>query len=87
MIYLTNDTMDQAVYFDLRKTEPRRRRGGIEHLFYGLLGNGVSEVTVTVKSRRDYTEVVFGGSELFSFVEERAIRRMLGDVVRDMTLH
>jgi hypothetical protein len=47
----------------------------------------VSEVTVTVKSRRDYTEVVFGGSELFSFVEERAIRRMLGDVVRDMTLH
>ena len=38
MIYLTNDTMDQAVYFDLRKTEPRRRRGGIEHLYYGLLG-------------------------------------------------
>ena len=86
MIYLTNDTMDQAVYFDLRKTEPRRRRGGIEHLFYGLLGNGVSEVPVTVKSRHDCTEVIFGGSGLFSFVEERAIRRMLGEALREIAL-
>ena len=86
MIYLTNDTMDQAVYFDLRKTEPRRRRGGTEHLFYGLLGNGVSEVPVTVKSRHDCTEVFFGGNELFSFVEERAIRRMLGEALREIAL-
>ena len=46
----------------------------------------MSEVPVTVKSRRDYTEVVFGGSELFSFVEERAIRRMLGEAVREISV-
>jgi hypothetical protein len=86
MIYLTNDEMDQAVYFDLRKTEPRRKSGGIEHLFYGLLGNGVSEVPVTVKSWRDCTEVSFGRGGLFSFVEENSIRRMLGAVARELAL-
>jgi hypothetical protein len=86
MIYLTNDAMDQAVYFELRGSEPRRRRGGTEHLYYGLLGNGVSEVPVTVKNRSDGTEVIFGGSELFRFVEEQAIRRMIGDVVREIAL-
>ena len=28
MTYLTNDILDQGVYFDLRKSEPRRRAGG-----------------------------------------------------------
>ena len=28
MIYLTNDDFDQAVYFEVRKSEPRRRTGG-----------------------------------------------------------
>ncbi len=87
MIYLTNDEMDRAIYFDLRKTEPHRKVGGIERLFYGLLGNGVSEVPVTVKSWRDCTEVSFGRGELFRFVEEHAIRRLIGDVVRELSLH
>ncbi len=87
MIYLTNDTCDQAIYFDLRKSEPRRRAGGTEILCHGLLGNGVSEVPVTVRSWRDCVEVAFGRGELFSYVEEQVIRRMLGDVVREMALH
>ena len=86
MIYLTNDAMDQAVYFDLRGSERRRRRSGTERLYYGLLGNGVSEMPVTVKNRSDGTEVIFGGSELFRFVEEQAIRRMIGEVVREIAL-
>ncbi|HYS42942.1 MAG TPA: hypothetical protein VEM32_03085 [Geobacteraceae bacterium] len=87
MIYLTNDTFDQAVYFDLRKSEPRRRGGCTELLCYGLLGNGVSEVPVTVRSWRDCLEMAFGKGELFSFVEERTIRRMLGEVVRELAPH
>jgi hypothetical protein len=87
MIYLTNDAFDQAVYFDLRKSEPRRRGGSTELFFYGLLGNGVSEVPVTVRSWRDCLEMAFGRGELFSFVEERTIRRMLGEVVRELALH
>jgi len=87
MIYLTNDTFDQAVYFDLRKSEPRRKGGGIELLCYGLLGNGVNEVPVTVRSWRDCLEMAFGKGELFSFVEERTIRRMLGEVVRELAPH
>ncbi len=87
MIYLTNDAFDQAVYFDVRKSEPRRRVGGTEHLFYGLLGNGVTEVPVTVRSWCDCFEVVFGKGELFSFVEEQTIRKMLGEVVREMVMH
>jgi hypothetical protein len=86
MIYLTNDEMGQAVYFDLRKTEPRRRAGGIEHMFYGLLGNGISEVPVTVKNWRDYTEVNFGRGDLFRFVEENAMRRMLGAMARELSM-
>ncbi|ABQ27774.1 hypothetical protein [Geotalea uraniireducens] len=87
MIYLTNDALDQAVYFDLRKQEPRKKGGGVEHLFYGLLGNGVSEVPVIVRSWRDCLEMVFGRGDLFTLVEEKAIRRMLGEVVREMVLH
>lgn len=87
MIYLTNDSHDRGVYFDLRRSEPRRQPGGTERLFYGLLGNGVSELPVTVKSWRDSVEVCFGNGELFSYVEERTIRQMLGDMVREMTRH
>ena len=81
MIYLTNDTQDQAVYFDLRKREPHRRAGAIEHHYYGLLGNGVSEVAVEVRSGRNGVEVAFGRGELFDFVEENTIRGMVGDAV------
>jgi len=84
MIYLTNDAMDQAVYLDLRNSGPRHGgRGGKEELLYGLLGNGVNEVPVTVKSRRDGTEVILGRGELFNFVEERVIRRMIGELFRE----
>ena len=85
MIYLTNDALDQAVYFELRNTEPYRRQG--EQLFFGLLGNGIHEVAVTLKKVRGSVEVAFGRSELFSFVEEDALKRMLGDVVKGDTLH
>lgn len=87
MIYLTTDQFDQAVYFDLRKTEHPRRVGGAEQIIHGLLGNGISEVPVTIRSWRDWTEVNFGRGDLFRFVEERTIRRMLGQVVREMELH
>jgi len=87
MIYLTNDALDQAVYFDLRGREPRTRGNGGEQLYYGLLGNGVHEVAVTLRSRRGFVEVVFGKSELFSFVEEDALRRMLGEMVAGETMH
>lgn len=85
MIYLTNDTLDQAIYFELRGKEPRRR--GNEQLYFGLLGNGVHEVAVTLRSSRGSVEVVFGRSELFSFVEEDALRRMLGEMVAGKTVH
>ena len=87
MIYLTTDQFDQAVYFDLRKSEHPRRAGGAEHILHGLLGNGVSEVPVTIRSWRDCTDVDFGKGDLFSFVEERTIRRMLREVAREMVLH
>ncbi|MCM2360036.1 MAG: hypothetical protein NDI77_17930 [Geobacteraceae bacterium] len=87
MIYLTNDALDQGVYFELRKREPLRRGGGSEERFYGLLGNGVTELPVTIRSWRDRIEMAFGRGELFNFVEERTIRRMLGEVVREMVLH
>ena len=32
-------------------------------------------------------EVVFGRSELFSFVEEDALRRMLGEMMTGKTVH
>ena len=87
MIYLTNDSQDQAVYFDIRKNEPRRRTGGVEHLVHGLVGNGVTEVPVTVRSWRDCYEVNFGGADIFSFVDERTIRRMLADLIQEIVLH
>jgi len=87
MIYLTNDELDQAVYLDLRGTAPRARRAGTKNFFYGLLGNGVNEVPVTVKRSRDSTEVIFGRSELFRFVEETTIRRMIDEIVRELPLH
>ncbi len=87
MIYITNDMLDQAVYFELRKSEPRRRTGGVEHLFHGLVGNGVAETAVTIRSWCDCLEMAFGRSELFSFVEEQTVRRKLGEVVRELVLH
>ena len=85
MIYLTNDTLDQAVYFDLVREEPRKRGRGEQRL-YGVLGNGVSEVPVTVRRRHDLVEMIFGRGEIFRFVEEETIRRMLGAAVREMAL-
>lgn len=87
MIYLTNDLLDQAVYFELRGTEPRRRGNGIEQFYFGLLGNGVHEVAVTLRNSRGYVDVVFGRSELFSFVEEDSLRRMLGEMVTGEMVH
>ncbi len=84
MIYLTNDTCDQAVYFDLRKREQHRKAGATEILCYGLLGNGVSEISVMVRSWRDYVETTFGNGSLFHFVEEQTIRQILNKVVRDL---
>ena len=86
MTYLTNDMFDQGVYFDLHTTRPRRRTGGMELLCNGVLGNGVSEVPVTVRSWRDCVDIAFGSGELFSFVEERTIRRMLGKLVQELAL-
>ena len=87
MIYLTNDALDQAVYFELRGRELGKRGNGGERHYFGLLGNGVHEVAVTLKSTRGFVEVVFGRSELFSFVEEDALRRMLGEMVAGDTVH
>ena len=87
MIYLTNDALDQAVYFDLQRKEPQRRGNVFEQVYFGLLGNGVHEVSVTLRKGRLGVEVAFGRSELFSFVEEDALRRMLGEAVRENTVH
>ena len=87
MIYLTNDTLDQAVYFELRHSEPHRSGNRADHVYFGLLGNGVHEVSVMLRKSRGCVEIAFGKSELFSFVEEHALRRMLGDVVTAKTLH
>uniref|UniRef100_C6E4U8 Uncharacterized protein n=1 Tax=Geobacter sp. (strain M21) TaxID=443144 RepID=C6E4U8_GEOSM len=87
MIYLTNDALDQAVYFEMRGKEAFRSRNGLDQVYYGLLGNGVHEVDVTLKKRRGCVEVAFGRSDLFSFVEEDELRRMLGRMVREKTVH
>jgi hypothetical protein len=87
MIYLTNDALDQAVYFDLRGRKPRNRGNGIEQLYFGLLGNGVHEAAVTLRRSRGFVEVVFGRSQLFSFVEEEALRKMLVEMMAGETLH
>ena len=84
MLYLTNDALDQAVYFELRGREPRQRG---EQFYYGLLGNGIHEVSVTLKSVRGFVEVVFGKSDLFSFIEEDDLRRILGELVSSETVH
>ena len=86
MIYLTNDSLDQAVYLELHDAASRRFRSGRENHFYGLLGNGVNETAVTVKKGCDCTEIIFGRGELFRFVEERMIRRMIGEVIQEMSL-
>jgi hypothetical protein len=87
MIYLTTDALDQAVYFELRSREPHRRGNLVEQVYSGLLGNGVHEVPVTVKKSRSSFEVAFGKSELFEFVEEDTLRRMLGEALKARTLH
>ncbi|HBG05653.1 MAG TPA: hypothetical protein DDY22_08895, partial [Geobacter sp.] len=84
---LTNDALDQAVYFDLRSREPQRKGNGLEQIYFGLLGNGVHEVAVTLKKSRGCVEIAFGRSELFSFVEEETLRRMLGEVLKGDTVH
>jgi hypothetical protein len=87
MIYLTNDVLDQAVYFELRGRDFKKRGTSGEQFFFGLLGNGVHEVPVTLRNQHGFVEVVFGKSELFDFVEEDAVRRMLGDMVTSETVH
>ncbi|GFO70675.1 hypothetical protein GMLC_42540 [Geomonas limicola] len=87
MIYLTNDALDQAVYFELRGRESRKQGSSAEQLYFGLLGNGIHEVAVTLKSLRGSVEVVFGRSDLFNFVEEDVLRRMLGEAVKTETVH
>lgn len=87
MIYITNDDLGQGVYLDLHKREPRRRSGGVEHVFDGLVGNGVTEVPVKVRSWQDCLEIVFGGSRLFQSVEEKTVRRIMGEVVRELVMH
>lgn len=86
MIYLTNDDMDQGVYLDLHGSGSRRIKVGKELHLYGLLGNGVNETPVTVKKRHDGTDIIFARGELFRFVEERIIRRLIGDVIQEMSL-
>ena len=86
MIYLTNDTLDQAVYFEFYGRQPQST-GYREQRFFGLVGNGVYEVPVTLRSSRGRVEVNFGRSELFSFVEEDDVRRILGEVIRETTVH
>ena len=87
MFYLTNDDLDQAIYFDLRGSEPHRRGNRVERVYFGLLGNGVHEVAVTLRKSSGSVEVAFGRSELFSFVEEDALRRLLGELVQGKTVH
>lgn len=87
MIYLTNDTLDQAVYFDLRRSLPRRIGNRVDQVYFGLLGNGVHEVSVTLRKCRETLEIDFGPSELFSFVEESALRRLLGEALDATTIH
>ena len=87
MIYLTNDALVQAVYFELRSSEPHRMANGVERVYIGLLGNGIHEVAVTMKKSRGGVDIAFGPSELFSFVPEDDLRRMLGEVVKGRTLH
>lgn len=87
MIYLTNDALDQAVYFDLRHREPHRKGKIVEQVYSGLLGNGVHEVGVTLRKIRGSVEIAFGKSELFRFIEEDVLRRLLGEALRGRAAH
>jgi len=63
-------------YFSIcRIKNPHGRGNEGEDLYFGLLGNGVYEVAVTLKSGHGCVDVIFDRSELFSFVEEEAIRQ------------
>lgn len=87
MIYIATDDSGRGVYLDLHQREPRRRSGGTEHLFDGLIGNGETEVQVKIRSWQDCLEIAFAGSRLFQLVEEKTIRTLLGDVVREMVVN
>ncbi|QXE90726.1 hypothetical protein [Geomonas subterranea] len=87
MIYLTNDALDQAVYFEMRGKEALRTGKSFLQVYHGLLGNGVHEVEVTLKKKRGAVEVAFGDSALFCFVEEDALRRMLEGMIKEKTVH
>lgn len=87
MIYLTNDALDQAVYFELRGEQAQKTGSGAARVYFGLLGNGVHEVAVTLKKGRCGVDVSFGRSELFRFVEEETLRRMLGNMLKTRTVH
>jgi len=87
MMYLTNDALDQAVYFDLRRSRPQRQGKRVDLVYFGLLGNGVHEVDVTLRKSRGRVEIDFGPGELFGFVEESVLRRLLGEAVATQTLH
>ncbi|UFS70993.1 hypothetical protein LPW11_02120 [Geomonas sp. RF6] len=87
MIYLTNDTLDHAVYFEFCGKEPHTLGSSREQRYFGLLGNGIYEVPVTLKSHHGRIDVDFGRSELFSLVEEDDVRRIIGEMVKERTLH
>ena len=87
MIYLTNDTQEHAIYFELQRIAPRRTRVGTENRIYGLLGNGISEIDVTIRSWQDHLDMDFGSDALFEGIEEGVIRRLLGEAVRELTVH
>jgi len=86
MTYLTNDTLDHAVYFEFCGKEPHAL-GGREQRYFGVLGNGVYEVPVTLRSGYGRVEVDFGRSELFTLVEEDDLRRLIGEMMQERTLH
>jgi hypothetical protein len=47
----------------------------------------VHEVNVTLRKGRGGVEIDFGQSELFGFVEESVLRRLLDEAVATKTLH
>jgi len=84
MIYLTNDALDQAVYFEKRNGRALRSGNGCH---FGVVGNGTFETAVTLKGGRDRVEIVFGKSSLFIFVEEDLVRRLLAELAAGETVH
>lgn len=83
MIYLMNDALDQAVYFELRSREPHRRGNLLEQVYSGLLGNGIHEVSVILRKNRLGVDVAFGRSELFSFLDQDKLRPILGKLAAE----